>query len=88
MPLNVPLYGTIFSRLFSPIIFTMRITYEGMGKGNSIVGGDSMAKEHAHFLAENTQKRHKGIEVQHALGNSLNHMGYEITADASLIDTR
>ena len=98
----------------------MRITYEGTGKGNSIVGGDSMAKEHAHFLAENTQKRHKGIEVQHALGtlpgissiyvdsnhhlisvdydssrisydqieNSLNHMGYEITADASLIDTR
>ena len=72
-----------------------------------------MAKEHAYFLAENTQKRHKGIDVQHALGNlpgissisvhsnhhlisvdydqienSLNHMGYEIAADASLIDTR
>lgn len=79
-----------------------------------------MAKEHAYFLAENTQKRHNRTEVQQTLDhlpgislvrihsnnhlisvdydssrvsydqieNCLNHMGYEIAADASLIDTR
>lgn len=89
-------------------------------KGTLLLGVIVWQKNMLIFLQKTQQKRHKGIEVQHALGtlpgissiyvdsnhhlisvdydssrisydqieNSLNHMGYEITADASLIDTR